>query len=319
MGFRVPPFLRFLLRRKARLRRDLAVASELAWDRLELPPGLSLEWLGTSGFRMSCEGTTVLIDPYLTRVPLSDVIFRRRITPNHHRISALIPQACAILIGHAHFDHVLDAPVIARDTGAAVYGSRSCAHLMGLCDLTSQSVTVEPYKKYEVGPFRFSFIPSVHSKLIMGLRVLDGGELTCEHLDRFTSSTYKCGDVYGIHIEVAGRRFYHQGSADLIDEAIRPEYRGVDYFLAGIAGRGYTARYLPRVLGVLEPKVVIPNHFDDFFAPIEAPLGMSFNVNLAAFPAEVAAVSRDFEVAVPTRIEAAPQLSAGQEDLESSS
>jgi L-ascorbate metabolism protein UlaG (beta-lactamase superfamily) len=103
--------------------------------------------------------------------------------------------------------------------------------------------------------------------------------------------------VWGIHVEVAGMTFYHQGSANLIDDAIR--HSGVDVFLAGIAGRGFTRDYWARILPRLQPRTIVASHFDDFFRPVDAT-----NVNLAAFPEEVAAVSGDFAVATlePMRV-----------------
>ena len=101
--------------------------------------------------------------------------------------------------------------------------------------------------------------------------------------------------MWGIHIEVAGFGLYHQGSANLIDDEIGD--LEVDVFLAGIAGRSFTRDYWPRILSRLEPRVVVASHFDDFFRPVDAPLGFSTNVNLSAFPDEVAKVSRDFQVA----------------------
>ena len=70
----------------------------------------------------------------------------------------------------------------------------------------------------------------------------------------------------------------------------------VDFLLAGIAGRRFTPRYWERLLRRLEPRVIVPHHFDDFFRPIDAPLAYSLNVNLAAWPDEIARVSRDFEL-----------------------
>ncbi len=134
----------------------------------------------------------------------------------------------------------------------------------------------------------------MHSKLLLGYRVPSDGELTCEHLDALSPNAYKCGQVWGIHIEVAGTTFYHQGSANLLDEEIR--HRGVDVFLAGIAGRRFTEDYWSRILGALQPRVVVASHFDDFFRPLGAPAGFSLNVNLAAFPEEVDAVSRELRV-----------------------
>jgi L-ascorbate metabolism protein UlaG (beta-lactamase superfamily) len=126
------------------------------------------------------------------------------------------------------------------------------------------------------------------------MRVPYDYEVTCEHFDGLTPRAYGCGQVWGIHIKVAGVTFYHQGSADLVDDAIR--HRGVDYFLACVAARRWTPNYWQRVLGRLEPRVVIPTHFDDFFTPYAAPMKFSTNVNLAGFADEVGAVSRDFEI-----------------------
>jgi hypothetical protein len=101
--------------------------------------------------------------------------------------------------------------------------------------------------------------------------------------------------VWGIKIEVAGVSFYHQGSANLIDDAVRA--RGVDFFLWGVAGRGFTDRYWDRILRLLEPRTMIPTHCDDFFRPLGAPMRFTTNVNLAKVPDEVARVSADFAVA----------------------
>ena len=157
------------------------------------------------------------------------------------------------------------------------------------------AVAVEPYRVYELGPFEVSFTPSLHSKLLLGLAVPFDGELTCDHLDALAPGAYKCGEVFGVRIEVAGISFYHQGSANLIDDAIRD--RGVDVFLAGVAGRGFTRDYWERILRRLEPRTIVPTHYDDFFRPLAGDMGFSTNVNLARVPDEVTAVSRAFEVA----------------------
>jgi L-ascorbate metabolism protein UlaG (beta-lactamase superfamily) len=153
----------------------------------------------------------------------------------------------------------------------------------------------EPYRRYELGPFTVSFVPSAHSKLLLGLAVPADGELTCDHLDGLSAGAYRCGQVWGIHIEVAGVSFYHQGSANLIDDAIR--HRGVDFFLSGVAGRGFTRDFWPRILRRLEPRVVVPTHYDDFFKPLSEPIGFTTNVHLAHVPDEVHRVSGDFQLA----------------------
>jgi L-ascorbate metabolism protein UlaG (beta-lactamase superfamily) len=304
-------------RRGAHRRRDLATAAQLAWSD-PLPAGLRLTWLGTAGYRLECEGTTLLVDPYVTRLPLGRFLRRQVTRPDPDAIARWIDRADAILIGHTHFDHALDAPAIAAATGCAVYGSRSLAHLMALTGQAARApatakpeppyrdttraasaarvVIVEPYRTYAIGPFEVQFVPSRHSRLGLGLTVPMGGELTCEHLDELTPQAYRCGQVWGIHIAVNGVRIYHQGSADLVDDAIRPEHRGVDYFLCGIAGRRFTPRYVERVLARLEPRAVVPSHYDNFFRPLDAPLDFALDANLTGFADEVRAVSADFAI-----------------------
>ena len=130
-----------------------------------------------------------------------------------------------MLVGHTHFDHAVDAPAIARRFGCKAYGSDSLVTLMGLHGLAERAVEVEPYRTYELGPFEVSFTPSVHSKLLLGLAVPYDGDLTCEHLDALTPDAYRCGQVWGISIRVAGLHLYHQGSANLIDDAVRERGR----------------------------------------------------------------------------------------------
>jgi hypothetical protein len=114
-------------------------------------------------------------------------------------------------------------------------------------------------------------------------------------LECLTPAAYKCGQVWGIHIEVGDTTLYHQGSADVLDDAIR--HRGVDIFLAGVAGRGYARGYWRRILRRLQPAAVVASHFDDFLRPLDAPLRFSPNVRLARVPAEIEAVSREILVA----------------------
>jgi L-ascorbate metabolism protein UlaG (beta-lactamase superfamily) len=295
--------LSYLRSPAARQQNDLsaAQASNFAEHAIDLPRGLSLQWLGTAGFALGHEGYVLLIDPYLTRPSARTVFSRAALRPDRALLARHIPRADAILVGHTHFDHALDIPALARTHGARVYGSRSLVHLMRLHGMADQATCVATGRMYELGPFRVTFIDSVHSKLVLGLKVPSEGELTCDHLDQLRAGCYCCGDVYGIHIEVAGVTLYHQGSADLIEDNI--PYRRVDYFLAGIAGRGFSRGYTARALRTLNPRVIVPHHFDNFFLPVDGPSGFSLNVNLGGFLDEVARVSRDFEVRTLTPLQ----------------
>src|SRR3954447_14275421 len=274
---------------------------------LALPDGLEVEWLGVSGYRIGAEGKTLFVDPYLSRVPFVDLLRRRSALPDPAMLDRFVHapgDVVGVLVGHTHFDHAVDAPAIARRFGCKAYGSDSLLTLMGLHGLAAQTVAVEPYETYELGPFEVNFTPSVHSKLLLGLAVPYDGELTCEHLDSLSPGAYRCGQVWGISITVAGIRFYHQGSANLVDEAVRE--RGVDVFLAGVAGRGFTADYWRRILPRLEPRAVVPTHYDNFFRPLGQDLEFVTAAELARLPDETGAVSREIELAALPRADLSP-------------
>jgi L-ascorbate metabolism protein UlaG (beta-lactamase superfamily) len=271
---------------------DMLTARQLG-SPLPLPSGLELTWLGTAGFRLAYQGVVVWIDPYVTRLSLPDLLRRRVVPPSQEAIGRWIDRADAVLVGHTHFDHALDVPAIARDTGCKVYGSPSLAHLMQLYELREQAVVVDPRRDYQVGPFKFHFVPSQHSKLQLGLRVPFAGELTCDHVDHLKPQAYRCGQVWGICVEVAGMRFYHQGSADFLEDELRD--RNVDVFLCGISGRRFTPNYVERIVAALAPNLIVPMHYDDFFRPLDdkSDVQFSFNVNLTGFADEVRHASRD--------------------------
>jgi L-ascorbate metabolism protein UlaG (beta-lactamase superfamily) len=283
---------------------DAQALRELEAVGLELPPGLEVSWLGVSGYRLTYEGASLFIDPYVSRVPLRSLLLRRLAMPDEAMIDryASAPGLVAgVLIGHTHFDHAVDAPAIARRYKAKAYGSPSLAHLMRLYGLGDLAVEVVAHQPYELGPFVVRFVPSRHSKLLFGRKVPMDGELTCDHLHGLAPGAYKCGAVWGIRIDVAGTSFYHQGSANLDDG----ELRGgpVDVFLAGIAGRSVTPNYWQRILPHLDPQVVVPTHYDNFFSPLGVSQDFVRRVNFAGVSREVSSVSRAARVSALKRVD----------------
>jgi L-ascorbate metabolism protein UlaG (beta-lactamase superfamily) len=283
---------------------DAHAARELERMPLGLPAGLEVRWLGVSGYRLTYEGVSIFIDPYVSRVPLRALVLRRRTLPDAtmiERYASAPGPVAGILVGHTHFDHAVDAPALARRYQTKAYGSPSLAQLMRLHGIGDQTVEVHPHQPYELGPFVVRFIPSRHSKLLFGRKVPMDGELTCDHLDGLAPGTYKCGAVYGIRIDVAGTSLYHQGSADLNDSELR--HGPVDVFLAGVAGRSVTPHYWERILPKLDPRLVVPTHYDNFFSPLGRPQDFVRRVQLAEVPREVHQVAPDAQVAAMPRID----------------
>ena len=82
---------------------------------------VTLDWLGCATFRLQVDDFVLFLDAYMDRVPSA---------PNVGLVAAEVERADAILVGHAHFDHIAGAEVIAANTGARVIGSTESARLI---------------------------------------------------------------------------------------------------------------------------------------------------------------------------------------------
>src|SRR5436190_799352 len=79
---------------------------------------IRVTYLGVNGFQFETGGHTLLVDPYFTRVGLWAGALNQRIQSNPIRVGEGLKHVRsdvdAILVTHAHFDHLLDAPEIMR-------------------------------------------------------------------------------------------------------------------------------------------------------------------------------------------------------------
>ena len=224
-----------------------------------------VRWLGTAGFAIEHADHVLLIDPYLTRAPLSRCLFAP-LQPDEAVLEELILRANAIVVGHTHFDHALDVPCIARRTGALVFGSPSAMALCRAGGVPERQLRVP--QEDEVGPFRLRFFASEHSRFFFG-RVPFAGEIAVCDQAPLHASRYRCGAVFGVQIEVAGRRIVHLGSAQLVD-ASAPR-ADADLLLLCAAG-WQSSRDLPeRVARAFNPRTILLSHWDNFFRPIDRP------------------------------------------------
>ncbi len=245
---------------------------------------VALRWLGTASFVIETASTTVLVDPYLTRKPLLSLPFAHE--PDERAIFQAIPRRVdAILCGHSHYDHIADAPRIARRTGALLVGSEStCAWGAAEGLPEAQLVRVGPRgRAVTIGDIEVRFIPSQHGKALFHRVPLPG---FVHQPPRLPSPiwAYKMGGAFGVHLRVGELSLYHNGSADLIDA----ELRGVqaDVLLACLAGRRGTEGYLRRLVDHLRPGLVVPTHHDAFFAPLARGVHLLPRIDLGGFLAE---------------------------------
>lgn len=133
------------------------------------PPetSLSVQYLGVGGFLLRRGPDTLLTAPMYSNPSLVEVLAEHALRPDPRLIEQLLPrpadQALGILVGHAHYDHLLDLPYVAtrRARQARIYGSRTVARLLAFDpSLAARVVTVEdvagdhlePGQWLQVGP-----------------------------------------------------------------------------------------------------------------------------------------------------------------------
>jgi L-ascorbate metabolism protein UlaG (beta-lactamase superfamily) len=263
---------------------------------------LVLRWLGTAGYELRFRGSRLLIDPFLSRPGLSRVAFRR-LVPDWQAIGRHLAGADFIACGHSHYDHLMDTPLIAQQYGATVLGSAStCAVARAAGVPDERLIEIPPGgATHRCGPFRIRFVPSLHGRIFAGRVPLPGTIPPGIRLPA-RAWAYRMGGAYGILVEAGPYRLYHNGSADLKDAALLDEQ--ADVLLVGLAGRQHTAGYLERLIGLLQPSVLVPTHYDAFFAPLEEGLHLLPGIDLDGFYEEAATLAPAAALVMPYPLEA---------------
>ena len=85
---------------------------------------LKIQYLGTAGFILSDQHRTIVLDPFISR-PNFWQTFTQPLLSDPTLVKKYIPNADDVLIGHAHYDHILDAPEVCKQTGARLIGSKA--------------------------------------------------------------------------------------------------------------------------------------------------------------------------------------------------
>ena len=97
---------------------------------------VKVQYLGVGGYLVQRGDDVVLFGPVYSNPSLLEAMGDHQIRTNRALVDRLLPReaakARAIVIGHSHYDHLMDTPYIANTyaTGATVYGSRTTASLV---------------------------------------------------------------------------------------------------------------------------------------------------------------------------------------------
>jgi len=248
-------------------------------------------FFGVSTLLIDDGQTQILIDGFFSRYPMATIlaseIHSDTATINRYIRDYKIDRLKGIFVAHSHYDHSFDVGYIANKTGATLYGSKSTLNVgRGANVPESQMAEFQLNKDLAFGNFMMRVMPSKHSPS-------DGkldGEITEPISQPAPMKEYLEGGAYDFLITRKGKKIYIKPSPNFIPGAL--DSLDVDALFLGITtitkrDSSWTNSFYHENVTALQPSLLIPLHWDDFFEPISDHLPM--------LPKAMATVEDDFD------------------------
>lgn len=238
-------------------------------------PQVTVTFFGVASLAISDGETTLMTDGFFTRPGKASVI-AGRIAPDPAVIGNVLANAgieklAAVIAVHSHYDHAMDAPEVARRTGALLVGSASTRNIGLGAGLPEDRIRViVPGEPMVFGAFTVTAIPSQHFPHGQAM-----GEITQPLTPPARALDYLEGGSFSLLFSHAAGSLLVQGSAGWRDGALTGKH--ADVVLLGVGGLGtrdeaYREGYWNAVVAAVAPRCVIPIHWDDFTLPLAEPL-----------------------------------------------
>jgi L-ascorbate metabolism protein UlaG (beta-lactamase superfamily) len=234
---------------------------------------VTAQFFGVSTLVFNDGDTAIMTDGFFTRPGLTDL---GKLAPDVEIIKRSLQRAgitklAAIIPLHSHYDHILDAPVVAQLTGALLVGSKSSANVGRGYGLPEQRIrSVENGQTLRFGRFNVTFIESAH-----GRPDLAPGTIDAPLAPPAKGSAFKSGECYSVLIEHMGKTFLVQSTVGFRAGALVG--RQADIVYLGIGGLGrlddtHKEAYWREMVTTVSARRVVPIHWDNDFIPISEPL-----------------------------------------------
>jgi len=286
---------------------------------------LNVTFLGTSSFLIQTSKANVLIDGYFTRtrlnlfrgvepdaervskvlcglgIALKDLSFlsdetnRERCLANHTQLDVVIPM-------HGHFDHALDAPLIAALTGADLVGDNSTCQIYRATkdkfpvelsyweDVSFSDVSVtakdasyvgcidgsitrgHATQELSYGDVTVTLFETPHSTNFFS-RILEGDGQIEEIKFRTSIDSMKQGVSLSAHVKVYDRAFLIIPTAGQLNSRIETLGLNAEVVFLGVGGLSLQNEVevdaiLRNIIGDGKVDLVYPIHWDDFKKPL---------------------------------------------------
>ena len=244
---------------------------------------MKITFFGTTTLLFDDGKTQILFDAHFSRPSILKMLFGKLRTDEVLVQSYLsqfsINRLSGIFVSHTHYDHVLDAPFVAKCTGAQIFGSVSALNVARGGGIAEEKMHLFAQKMpIQLGDFTVTPIQSLHSRAKwfnndLGIEILEP-----------------------LHQPQPRRAYTEGGSWDFLVEhrdgqrfIIRPSFhflpgeldflagKKVDALFLGIAGLAratpdFRRAFFAQTVEKARAKNVIPVHWDDFFRSLIKPV-----------------------------------------------
>lgn len=266
-------------------------------------PRVDIQYLGSGGYLVRRGADVALFAPVYSNPTAPEVFLGHEFRTEARLVDSLLPQdadkAQAIIVGHSHYDHLLDTPWIAthRATSANIYGSSTTRHLLASLrpelqkrnpanDVVDMDRPADEKKWVDIpnSRMRLLAIPSEHSDqfrfsafgLVWPLHAFRGEVTEDRPALPKTAAEWAEGRTFAYlldFLDASGQtefRVYFQdsgahagvGAGPLPGE---PDYRKVDVALLCGSGDFRGLDHPNAIVTRLQPRHVIIGHWEDFF------------------------------------------------------
>lgn len=232
-------------------------------------------FLGTSTVLIRDDRTALLVDGFFSRPSLRRVA-TTRIGPDRKIVDACLARAGidsldAVICAHAHYDHALDAPLIAARFDAPLIGSESTMNLgrgHGLAERLLRPARDE--QTFVFGDFDVTVISGPHSP---GDVAPGGIDAPLTPPARYRA--WRSDDCYSIFFGHPTGTVHVHASANYVAGKLEGRQADTVYLSVGKLGgqsERFRSEYWSNIVTATGATTVLPVHWDDFFVPLDRPL-----------------------------------------------
>lgn len=253
-----------------------------------------ISYLGVGGWLLRWRGQALLFAPSFSNPPFPPIFVKA----DEQRIDRYMPPASdvtVLLIGHAHYDHLLDTPRIMRQhtPQATAYGSTTTGKILAVAGLKSRFIDMQPEmvpvkrgnrakplvwpenKWKHQGPFRFLAIESEHAPHIAGINLLEGNH-DPKNLTEVPTYVrhWPSGQNLAWLVDLLDKngkpvyRIHYQDSASNPPYGFPPilqDGKSIDVAIICAASTDEVQLYPDALLDLIKPRLLLIGHWEDFF------------------------------------------------------